>query len=80
MFLDEAHPAHVGGEIVDFIESCPQDSFAFMEVAQISNDLEVRRMLIPMLQFFDVNAYDFMTGLNEMPRQPAADEAAGSSH
>jgi len=75
--LDEAHPAHVGSEVVDLIDVL-QSAVAILLFAQVERAVvRLRKLLKPAVRGLDVDRTDLRESLPEQVRhEVAADEAA----
>ena len=79
MSLDEAHAAHVGGEVVDHARTLGGGA-ADIEKGEVSNlVLDTRGRLIPLVQRLHVDGADIgVATLLQDTNQMAADEATGA--
>ena len=81
MGLDEAHAAHVGGEVVDHLGALGGGA-AGLEQGEIAHlVLDARMLLVPLGERLDVDGADLlMTALLQDAHQMAADEATGTGY
>src|ERR1700759_694988 len=76
--FDEAHPAHVGREVVDDV-NVANGLTAVLEHRQVElMRLDTLGNLIPAVEGFDVHTSDLNPTLTEGPGEMTADEAAAS--
>src|SRR5205809_7639103 len=80
--LDEAHPAHVAGEVVDDIHSLDRVG-SFVAQVQIRDDvLSLRMNLVPLGGWLDIDAADVLVSLGEQiaDEMPADKPAAATDY
>jgi hypothetical protein len=77
--LDEAHPSHVGGEIVDFAGARDRLLACFPPPEVELQVLRLGEALMPLLQRFDIDRADAKAVREETSSEVAADEAAGAA-
>ena len=79
--FDEAHAAHVGGEVVDFAHSVAGTLASFAELEIGLDVFDVVEDLIPLVERFDVDAADVLVALvAEMGDQVSTDETTAASN
>ncbi len=80
--LDEAHAAHVGGEVEDLLDAVDRGP-AGAELAQVEDEvLGAGVHLVPLAERLDVGRADLVAAAQQVGDQPSADESAtaGDEH
>ena len=81
MGLDEAHAAHVGGEVVDHLGALGGGAAGFEQGEVAHLVLDAWRLLVPLAQRLVVDATDLgVAALLQHLHQMATDKAAGAGN
>jgi hypothetical protein len=78
--LDEAHAAHVGGEVVDFVGTFGRIFAVFLEIQIEGQILDVIEALVPLVERFCVDGSDTLALLAKLGNQMATDEATSACY